>query len=77
MKAYELIDSPDKWYGGRHESYGLCAVTAIVKVYGYASGQHTRLRYHIYGQDGRGLVSQWNDRSDWETVYNTLKALDI
>jgi hypothetical protein len=82
MKAYELIDSPDKWTKGEYASLDwgkYCAVGAYWKAYGpigigdagVALGNKLKF-LKLYE-----TAENWNDNSDWQTVYNTLKELDI
>lgn len=79
MKAYKLIDSPEKWqnaapYPGRH-----CAITAISLAYGWDNDAYRSKRNLILQHIGDtwSEVTEWNDASDWETVYGTLKELNI
>lgn len=78
MKAYELIDSPDKWAATDPiPSNKNCLVTAITAAYGnepWPKEQFDKL-YNKLGKDAQLLA--WNFESGWETVYNTLKELDI
>ena len=97
MKAYELIDKPEKWCqehyavdedgDGTLLSHGVafCALGAIYKAYDLEEGvdsivslpEGSKLILYLTNLLGHGSIAVWNDGSDWETVYGTLKELDI
>lgn len=79
MHAYELIDTPEKWSndaieigpGAKH-----CAYTAILASYGNGHAGEvicSRLRDIL----GSPSIVTWNDKSDYSTVYGTLKENGI
>ena len=89
MKAYQLLNKHQKWTrkafarnnkgeacAEKNESAcRFCALAAIRQCYYYdntASSQIAKLANYV-----GDLVHRWNDRSDWKTVYKTLKKLDI
>lgn len=87
MKAYELIDRPEKWTkeANCRDAHGLdvpdddetavcwCVYGAIRRCYG-----NDRWKYLDKVRDAvRQNPLAWNDTSDWKTVYETLKRLDI
>jgi hypothetical protein len=78
-KAFELIGTPEKWSndaleigpGSKH-----CAYTAILAAYGTGHAGEVvseKLRDIL----GSPSIVTWNDKSDYETVYLTLKENDI
>lgn len=100
MKAYELIDSPEKWVNRcPRDEIENCAATAIWKAYGgddwrtsasisedsAAEQAYNKLAKHIGARTYGGKrgnysyehVADWNDTNTWETVYQTLKELDL
>ena len=88
MKAYELIDSPDKWcqheavIRDKNNNCRYCALGCMGAAYletddeTYVEMKEILLD-HITSNTSFTLVSEWNDNSDWETVYSTLKQLNI
>lgn len=88
MKAYQVIDSPEKWTRKAHArckhgkecdpcskaAISWCAIGAIEKAYPY-NKQHEIVQF-LSGEINQWITA-WNDSSDWETVYNKLKELDI
>ena len=80
-KAHELIKDPENWCQGTVQ-HRWCAIAAIQYVHGndgYYSN-HQKLFNHINGDklpERCISIPRWNDHNDHETVYNTLKALDI
>lgn len=88
LKAWQLINSPDKWTTGSYardtagkpveilddKAVKFCALGAIYRSYGPSVGVATA---NSLGYSFGGSVSEWNDRSEWQTVYDTLKRLDI
>jgi hypothetical protein len=77
MKAHELIDSPDKWFGAGHEvvpdDTRACAIIAINRAYKCPEPIEANLKRAL----GIRSIMDWNDANSWETVYNTLRDLDI
>lgn len=87
MKAYQVIDSPEKWTTGTsardcdgmrigiedERARSFCTIGAIFLAYTTDACAKVSILYDIVG----GAVSDWNDSSDWQTVYNKLKELDI
>lgn len=76
MKAYELIDSPEKWFGWAGpttSSDQICAIIAIDRAYKCPEPIQAKLRRAL----GVNSITSWNDSHDWQTVYETLKGLDI
>lgn len=89
MKAYELLDSPERWtqFVPARNSAGevvkakapdavcWCIMGAIVRC--YPKGK--RNMFEDFCNKVRCDLSQWNDRPErtWEEVYNLLKEYDI
>lgn len=93
MKAHELIENPEKWtkvylcrdkngvetvnYAtGEDEPVCWCAWGAIIqcnsdKEYSSYSRAIDKLRCAVKN------IPEWNDASDYQTVYKTLRDLDI
>lgn len=88
MKAYELLDTEDKWRQGwfasdkngkdvnsRNENaVKWCVVGAINRCYGGGSEEFYKLAQNI-----RQNPANWNDnlRRTYKEVYDKLKELDI
>ncbi len=91
MKAYELLNSPEKWTQGAYarDKYNetissespaavkWCVHGAITKCYGRAGAKGEECMMRLIHQ--KGSVSRWNDSrlTTWEEVRATLKELDI
>jgi len=90
MKAHELIDSPEKWTTGAMarnadgrgvnprslQAVCFCAMGAITSCYGINATTRQLIdlvKVHI----NNSSLSDWNDRAGWQTVYSTLKEMDI
>jgi hypothetical protein len=77
MKAYELLDSPEKWFGAGYEpepdTDRVCALIAINRAYKCPEPIEANLKRAL----GVDSIIDWNDSHDWRTVYETLKGLDI
>lgn len=81
MHAHELIDTPEKWSNnlleiGPCNNGKYCAYTAILAAYGTGhSGEvvSEKLRDIL----GTPSIVTWNDKSDYATVYGTLKENGI
>lgn len=89
MKAYELLDSPDKWCQGSSAvtKEGLltnwcdkaaikrCAESAIMHCHRNWQEKLSLVR----AKTGCYLIHRWNDAPEriWEEVYAVLKELDI
>lgn len=84
MKAWELIDSPEKWHqGGAHRTdekgvvVARCLISAIVEAYrGFDSNE---MLAKVKAKLGIEYAVPWNDAPErkWEEVYGVLKELDI
>lgn len=92
MKAYELLNSPDKWIQGdlsmNHtgdittpslsSTCKWCAYGAILKC--YTEDELTqvlaKLREYIMANN-LGSIPGWNDTNTYETVVGKLRELDI
>ena len=87
-KAYELIEKPENWCTGalyknkygtvssEDEAYSYCAAGAINTSYcrdHKVNATMRKLQSHLKDVN----LIRWNDNSDHETVYKTLKMLDI
>jgi hypothetical protein len=83
MHAYDLIDSPEKWYAGRPKAHGQsCASDAIFMAYKGrdANEARQRLRARItnpFAPEHEVSIIAWNDGNDWKTVFRTLVELGI
>jgi hypothetical protein len=92
LKAFEYIDTPSKWTRGAYirGNDRVCAVGAFVLSLGVPRSELLQYEYLMDAEKelkrllvaaGRlspgGYPSEWNDASTWETVYRTLKELDI
>lgn len=89
MKAYELIDSKDKWCTGSYFksiSNQRCAVGAISSAYKVAlyDVESATTEYEDLNEKLRQLdeianhsMIYWNDKHSWQEVYDTLKKLDL
>jgi hypothetical protein len=93
MKAYELIDSPDKWckegYAKDKDGFCVdprddsavqfCAVGACARASNLSICEiEDKIREKKWLQfSGYWSSVEWNDCSDWQTVYDALRALDI
>lgn len=93
MKAYEVINSESKWTRGvlardidgtqcsyRSEyAVRFCASGAISRAYApgkdFTNTDSVRAREILVSAVGN--IGGWNDTSDWKTVYDTLRRLDI
>ena len=76
MKAYELISSKSKWNRGGLAAHSMCAAQAIDRAYNN-NREHLRALDKLRKHTKCLHVTQWNDDNTWETVYSTLKKLDI
>ena len=93
MKAYQLIDSPEKWCqswiaedrnGERvnHRSPRACRwclLGAVARVYGKRYTDVIQQVDRFLDPAGRACAVAWNDAPDrqWEDVYGVLRALDL
>jgi hypothetical protein len=79
MKAYELVDTPEKWWGGREDGFKQnCAWTAITSVYDGAAQINAQLKImKRLGLKDLFGIWKWNDDSDQPTVYGIMKELDV
>lgn len=93
MKAHELIDKPEKWCQGtfardknglpvslwRSDAVAFCARGALLRAYWRDSHRLGAARTKLCSSIGSStvLLTNWNDTGDWQTVYSTLKELDI
>ena len=89
MKAWELLNSAETWTKGAYarDVYGdcvtiysadavrWCVIGAIAKCYNPESQLHMKAESLL--SKVVGSPTTWNDASDYQTVYNTLKELDI
>jgi hypothetical protein len=80
MKAHQLINRREKWYGGG-ESGGIpekkhCAWTAIIAVYGGDSVTRRAMEKRLRETIG-DHITFWNDTHDWAEVYGIMLKLDI
>lgn len=79
MHAYELIDTPKKWSNDALEigpGFKHCAYTAILAAYG-AGHSGDVIAEKLRDILGSPSIVTWNDKSDYETVYGTLKENGI
>ena len=88
MKAHELLSDESKWtigyyardnkgrqvYSGSIEAVCWCAEGALFRC--YESDADEKL-VELEEKVGENNVPNWNDRSTYQEVYNTLKELDI
>jgi hypothetical protein len=78
MKAWQLLDSREKWCQGRmRKSNGArCALAAIIDIYGAFTvesyTQQERMRACVSSS-----IGEWNDTHTYEEVHALLKELDI
>lgn len=90
MKAYELIDKPEKWTKGAfaRDANGYRATTNFKEAVCYCihgalgvayDGIYTAEAERIRRRLGLTNLVGWNDAPErtWQEVYNLLKELDI
>jgi hypothetical protein len=77
MKAWQLLDSKEKWCQGvsTNEKGQRCMMSAVEKVYGFMYGEKRGDLMDYLGQ----WPTSWNDapHRTWEEVHALLKELDI
>lgn len=93
MKAYEVIDSPEKWTQGYYatdangkqttslsnDAICWCAIGALMKAYADDKDGNYALAFRKLNGAIRYDIINWNDAPGrtWEEVHGLLKELDI
>ena len=89
MKAHQLIDTPNKWTKTKswhlkngnnptqEHSNKWCVATAILKCYPIENEEILVIFQKLEDNIGMSNLAKWNDTNNHQTIYNTLKKLDI